>query len=181
MPADLEPLTGPWDASNLVGEAQLLSRIEEALMRPCSWVCGVLLATAAIVAQLATVQAAGAIHVEFSIAGDTLACPDATYTVQSGSIREVVREGESGSGNTMFTVTDVPHHVVLTDAAGATYSLRGAIWFGGATNDRTGAEVITATHMLTIVGRGGVADSIRLVEIFRDGVLVSHEFGTCEG
>ena len=150
-------------------------------MRPCSWVCGVLLATAAIVAQPATVQAAGAIHVEFSIAGDTLACPDATYTVQSGSIREVVREGESRSGNTMFTVTDVPHHVVLTDAAGATYSLRGAIWFGGATNDQTGAEIITATHMLAIVGRGGVADTLRLVEIFRDGVLVSHEFGTCEG
>jgi hypothetical protein len=150
-------------------------------MGPCSWVCGVLLATAAIVAQPATVQAAGAIHVEFSIVGDTLACPDATYTVQSGSIREVVRAGQSGSGNTMFTVTDVPHHVVLTDAAGATYSLRGAIWFGGATNDQTGAEVITATHMLTIVGRGGLADSIRLVEIFRDGVLVSHEFGTCEG
>jgi hypothetical protein len=150
-------------------------------MRPCSWVCGVLLATAAIVAQPATVQAAGAIHSEFSIAGDTLACPDATYTVQSGSLMEVVRAGESSSGNTMFTVTDVPHQVVLTDAAGATYSLRGAIWFGGATNDQTGAEVITATHMLTIIGRDGVADTIRLVEIFRDGVLVSHEFGTCEG
>ena len=150
-------------------------------MRPYSWVCGLLLATVALIAQPAAVQAAGATHVEFSIAGETLVCPDATYTVQSGSIREVVREGESRSGNTMFSVTDVPHHVVLTDAAGATYSLRGAIWFGGATNDQTGAEVITATHMLTIVGRGGVADSIRLVEIFRDGVLVSHEFGTCEG
>ena len=150
-------------------------------MRPRSWVGGVLLATATIVGQPATVQAAGAIHVEFSIAGETLACPDATYTVQSGSIREVVREGESRSGNTMFTVTDVPRHVVLIDASGATYSLRGAIWFGGATNNQTGAEVITATHMLNIIGRGGVADSIRLVEIFRDGVLVSHQFGTCEG
>ena len=150
-------------------------------MRICSWACGVLLATAAIVAQPATAQAAGATHVEFSIAGETLNCPDATYTVQSGSIKEVVREGESRSGNTMFTVTDVPNHVVLTDAAGATYSLRGAIWFGGATNDQTGAEIITATHVLAIVGPGGVADTIRLVEIFRDGVLVSHGFGTCEG
>jgi hypothetical protein len=150
-------------------------------MRSFSWVGGVMLAIAAIGALPATVQAAGAIHVDFSIAGETLACPDATYTVQSGSIREVLREGVSRSGNTMFTVTDVPRHVVLTDAVGATYSLRGAIWFGGARNDQTGAEVITATHMLTIVGRGGVADSIRLVERFRDGVLVSHEFGTCEG
>jgi hypothetical protein len=150
-------------------------------MRSCSWGCGVLLAIAAIVAQPATVHAAGAVHVEFSIAGETLACPDATYTVQSGSIREVVREGESRSGNTMFTVTDVPHDVLLTDDTGAAYTLRGANWIGGATNDQTGAEVITATHMLNIVGRGGVADSLRLVEIFRDGVLVSHEFGTCEG
>jgi hypothetical protein len=150
-------------------------------MRPCNRVCGVLIAAAAIVAQPAATQAAGAIHVEFSVAGETLACPNATYTIQSGSIREVVREGESPSGNTTFTVTDVPHDVVLTDATGATYSLRGAIWFGGATNDRTGAEVITATHMLTIVGPDGVADSIRLVEVFRDDVLVTHAFGTCEG
>jgi hypothetical protein len=81
----------------------------------------------------------------------------------------------------MFTITDVPTHVVLTDDSGATYSLRGAIWIEGATNDQTGAEVITATHMLTIVGQGGVADSTRLAGIFRDGVLVSHEFGTCQG
>src|SRR3954454_19191840 len=110
-------------------------------------------------------------------------CPARTRPTpcRSGLIAEVVREGESRSGNIMFTVTDVPRHVVLTDAAGATYSLRGATWIGGATNDQTGAEVITATHMLNIVGQGGVADSLRLVEILRDGVLVSHEFGTCEG
>ena len=33
---------------------------------------------------------------------------------------------------------------------------------------------------LNIVGRGGVADSIRLVEQFRNGQLISRDFGTCE-
>jgi hypothetical protein len=41
--------------------------------------------------------------------------------------------------------------------------------------------VITATHNLEIIARGGgVADSIRLIERLRDGQLISHEFGTCE-
>ena len=57
--------------------------------------------------------AAGASRVEFSIAGDVLACPDMTYTVQLGSIKEVMREGVSASGNQMFSVIDVPQHVVL--------------------------------------------------------------------
>ena len=49
------------------------------------------------------------------------------------------------------------------DEDGNLYSLRGAIWFGGR-ND----EILTATHMLNIVGHGGVSDTIRLVERFRD-------------
>jgi hypothetical protein len=34
--------------------------------------------------------------------------------------------------------------------------------------------------MFNIVGRGGVSDTIRLVERFRFGVLVSRDFGSCE-
>ena len=88
----------------------------------------------------------------------------------------MIREGESASGNQMFTLTDIPQHVVLVDENGATYTMRGATWFGGATNDNTGAEVVTATHNLEIIARaGGVADSIRLIERLRDGQLISHE------
>src|SRR5207247_10384509 len=108
-------------------------------------------------------------------------CPKATYNVQSGSIKEVFQSVESKSGNQMFTVTDVPSHVVLTDERGTSYSMRGAIWFGGVTKDNTGAEVVTATHNLEIIAPGvGVADSVRLTERFRNGELISHEFGTCE-
>jgi hypothetical protein len=142
---------------------------------------GALIASATIAIHPALALADGATHIEVSIAGAVFPCPNATYTVVSGTIKEVFREGESRSGNAMFTVTDVPQNVVLVDEAGARYTMRGAIWFGGATNDNTGAEVVTATHNLLIVSRGGgVAASIHLIERFRDGVLVSHDFGTCE-
>jgi hypothetical protein len=142
--------------------------------------CGALLAIAALAAAPGAALAAGATHEEFSIAGDVSACPNATYTVQSGTIRSVLQEIQSQSGNQMFTVTETPHHVVIVDEQGATYMMRGAIWFGGVTIDNTGAELITATHNLEIIARGGgVADSVRLVERFRNGELISHEFGTC--
>jgi hypothetical protein len=87
-----------------------------------------------------------------------------------------MHESVDVSGTTHFTVTETPDHVGLVDEDGNAYSLRGAIWFGGR-ND----EILTATHMLNIVGRGGVSDSIRLVERFRNGQLISREFGSCEG
>jgi hypothetical protein len=147
-------------------------------LRMLGW--GTLLALATLVALPAAGLADGATHVEFSVAGEVLACPDATYTIQSGSVKEVLQEVQSPSGNQIFTLTNTPQHVVLVDEQGATYSLRGAIWFGGATNDNTGAVVLTATHNMAIIARGGgVADSIHLVERFRDGELISHGFGTC--
>jgi hypothetical protein len=167
-----------------MARARLISergpRTDRGAMRASKVVCGGLLAAAAIVAQAGPASAAGAAHFEFSIAGDVTACPSATYSVQSGAIKEVVQSVESNSGNQMFTITDVPQHVVITDETGAIYSLHGATWFGGVTKDRTGAEILTATHNLEIVAQGGgVADSVRLIERFRDGVLISHEFGTC--
>jgi len=142
---------------------------------------GALLTAATLIAQPGPALAAGATHAEYSIVGVVLPCPDETYTVLSGSIREVLQEVQSSSGNQMFTVTDTPHHVVLVDESGATYALHGATWFGGATNDNTGAELITATHNLEIIARGGgVANSIRLMERFRNGELISHEFGSCD-
>jgi len=142
--------------------------------------CGALLAIAALVTAPGAALAAGATHEVFSIAGDVSVCPDATYTVQSGTIKSVLQEVQSQSGNRMFTVTETPQHVVIVDEQGATYTMRGAIWFGGVTIDNTGAELITATHNLEVIARGGgVADSGRLVERFRNGELISHEFGTC--
>ena len=115
-------------------------------------------------------------HETFDVTGTVFPCPKHTYTVTSGAIQHVMHESVDASGTTHFTVTDTPDHVSVVDENGNVYSLTGAIWFGGR-ND----EILTATHMLNIVGRGGVSDSVRLVERFRNGQLISHEFGSCEG
>lgn len=110
----------------------------------------------------------------FDVTGTVFECPTHTYTVTSGAINEVMHESVDANGTTHFTFTDTPDRVRLVDEDGSLYSLRGAIWFGGR-ND----EILTATHMFNIVGRGGVSDSIRLIERFRDGELISRDFGSC--
>jgi hypothetical protein len=114
-------------------------------------------------------------HESFDVTGAVFPCPTHTYTVTSGAIKEVMHESVDASGTTHFTVTDTPDHVSLVDEDGKDYSLTGAIWFGGRDD-----EILTATHMLNIVGRGGVSDSIKLVARFRNGQLISHDFGSCE-
>jgi hypothetical protein len=111
----------------------------------------------------------------FDVTGGVLACPMHTYTFTSGAVTSVMHENVDATGTTHFTVTETPDRVSLVDENANTYSLRGAIWFGGR-ND----EVLTATHMLNIVGRGGVSDNVRLVEQFRNGELISRDFGSCQ-
>jgi hypothetical protein len=129
----------------------------------------------AVVVLLPVGASAATTHDSFDVTGSVFPCPTHTYTVTSGAIKEVMHESVDATGTTHFTVTDTPDHVSLVDEDGNLYSLRGAIWFGGRKD-----EILTATHMLNIVGRGGVSDSIRLVERFRNGQLISHEFGSCE-
>jgi hypothetical protein len=118
---------------------------------------------------------AASTHDSFDVTGTVFPCPTHTYTVTSGAIKSVMHESVDASGTTHFTVTETPDHVSLVDEDGNVYSLTGAIWFGGR-ND----EILTATHMLNIVGRGGVSDSVKLVERFRNGQLISRDFGSCE-
>jgi len=134
---------------------------------------GLIVLVLALVLPLAA--GAATTHETFDVTGTVFPCPKHTYTVTSGAIQHVMHESVDASGTTHFTVTDTPNHVSLVDENGNVYSLTGAIWFGGRDD-----EILTATHMLNIVGRGGVSDSIRLVERFRNGQLISHEFGSCE-
>ena len=131
-----------------------------------------------VVIALFVPQAADAatVHDSFDVTGTVFPCSTHTYTVTSGAIKHVMHESVDATGTTHFTVTDTPDHVSLVDEAGSLYSLTGAIWFGGQDE-----EILTATHMLNIVGRGGISDSIRLVERFRNGQLISRDFGSCEG
>ena len=134
---------------------------------------GLLVVVVALLLPLAA--SAATTHESFDVTGTVFTCPTHTYTVTSGAIKSVMHESVDASGTTHFTVTETPDHVSLVDEDGNLYSLRGAIWFGGR-ND----EILTATHMLNIVGRGGVSDSVKLVERFRNGQLISRDFGSCE-
>jgi hypothetical protein len=118
---------------------------------------------------------AGTTHESIDLTGGVLPCPTHTYTVTSGAINVVFHESVDARGINHFTETDTPDHVTLVDEDGNVYSLRGAIWFGGRAD-----EILTATHMFNIVGPGGVSDSIKLVERFRNGELISRDFGSCE-
>ena len=118
--------------------------------------------------------AAATTHVSFDVTGTVFPCPTHTYTITSGAIKEVMHESVDASGLTHFTVTDTPERVTLVDEAGNAYSLRGATWFGGSDD-----EILTATHVFNIVGRPSLADSIRLVERFRNGQLIARGFGSC--
>ena len=128
----------------------------------------------AVVVLLPVGASAATTRDSFDVTGSVFPCPRHTYTVTSGAILEVMHESVDATGTTHFTVTDTTVHVSLVDEDGNRFSLTGAIWFGGR-ND----EILTATHMLNIVGRGGVSDSIRLVERFRNGQLISSDFGSC--
>jgi hypothetical protein len=118
---------------------------------------------------------AGTTHESFDATGFVFPCPTHTYTVTSGAIKSVMHESVDARGINHFTETTTPDHVTLVDEDGNVYSLRGAIWFGGRAD-----EILTATHMFNIVGSGGVSDSIKLVERFRFGQLISRDFGSCQ-
>jgi len=135
---------------------------------------GLIVLAAALLLPVAAVGATA--HDSFDVAGTVFACPTHTYTITSGAIVIVAHDNVDATGTTHFTFTQTTSDVQVIDEDGNAYAIRGTIWFGGRDD-----EILTATHMLNIVGRGGVADSIKLVERFRNGELISHEFGSCEG
>src|SRR4029450_12713225 len=96
-----------------------------------------------------------AIHSTEDVTGDVFVCGARTYTAVSGTLSVVIHEGTSASGNLNFTGTLTPRNVVLEDAAGNTYYIAGAVWFGGTGNTQRGSEGGTFTAKLQIVARGG--------------------------
>ena len=112
-----------------------------------------------VVALLLPVAAsAGTTHESFDVTGSVFPCPDHTYTVTSGTIKEVVHESVDANGITHFTVTDTPSNVRLVDEAGVVYSLRGA------TND--------VEHVR------GRQDLVSTTEIVRSRARLCRKYGT---
>jgi hypothetical protein len=127
-------------------------------------------------------SAAPAQHFTEDVTGDVFVCDDAVYTATSGVIATTVHEGSSASGNLNFTVTIVPRNVVVEDAAGNEYSIKGAVWFGATLNAQQGTEQFTSTQFLNIVSStGGVVDAVRLVfHVSPNGQIVDLDFGSCQ-
>jgi hypothetical protein len=112
--------------------------------------------------------------------GAVFACRSDTYVVTAGSLRFVMQQGTSASGNMEVTGTVVPQGVVLTDAQGKTYSLAGASWFGGTFNAQTGNSQMTDTADFQILSQTGgrVANVQELFHVDASGT-VALDKGTC--
>lgn len=125
-------------------------------------------------------SAAPAEHFEDSVVGDVFECATAQYTVTEGTLKSVFHQGSSKSGNTNFTGTLVPQHVVLEDEDGNQYSLAGAVWFGDTANAQQGSAQGTVTAYLNIVSAGGgVVDTVRQTGHFGATGEFSLDRGSC--
>jgi hypothetical protein len=119
-------------------------------------------------------------HFTEDVTGDVFVCDSAIYTVTSGVLVSTFHSGESASGNTNFTGTLVGRRVVLEDADGNVYSLRGAVWFGNTSNAQQGTSQGTFTAFLNIVSKGGgVVDTVRMVGHFGANGEFSIDSGSC--
>jgi len=142
---------------------------------------GLLVAGAALALGIGPAGASPAVISEEPAAGAVFTCPTTTYTVISGSIRLVLHEGQTPSGNANVTGTLTPQGVVAQDEAGNLYDIVGAGWFGGSFNGGTGGSAFTDTEKFQIVQQGGgTVDSVNLTaHVSPNGNLTSFDFGTC--
>jgi hypothetical protein len=126
-------------------------------------------------------SAAPAQHFEDDVTGDVFVCDSAVYTVTEGTLKSIFHQGTSKSGNTNFTGTLVPRHVVLEDEDGNQYSLSGAVWFGDTFNAQQGTAQGTFTAYLNIISRGGgVVDTVRQTGHFGSNGEFTLDHGSCE-
>jgi hypothetical protein len=142
---------------------------------------GLLITGTALALGAGPASASPAVHVVEDATGAVFTCATTTYTIVSGSIRIVIHEDVSASGNMNITGTLTPQGVVAQDEAGNLYDIVGAGWFGGTLNTNTGGMQFTDTEKFQIVGQGGgTVDSVNAtVHISPNGDFKSFDFGTC--
>lgn len=120
-------------------------------------------------------------HFTVDVRGATFTCTDATYTIVSGSVRIVLHEDVTASGNTNLTGTITPQNVAATNEAGNLHDIVGAARFGGSFNAITGGLAFTGTEKFQIIQqRGGTVDSVNITAHFSpNGDIKLLDFGTC--
>lgn len=105
----------------------------------------------------------GAEHETFSVVGDVFDCGAESYTITAGNIRATFHQGESASGNTNFTGTLTPEHVVAQSSDGRTVHVRGALWFGGTMNAQQDTFQETFTGKIQLVEKGkGTVENVNM-------------------
>ncbi len=148
-------------------------------------------ATAAATAVIGVGPAAAAaehfkVHDSVDVAGAVFSCAGGDITVTGGTITEVVVGTTDAQGVFHITGTVVPHDVTAADAAGNTYTISGASWFGStATGDpEAGGQIIVLTdteHFVLHGADGGVYAKVQSVEhLSPNGNIISFDFGACE-
>ena len=116
-------------------------------------------------------------------AGLTLTCGTTVLTATGGTAALVYHESTDARGIFHVTGTGTLNHATLQDAAGSTYSVSGAIWFGGSVYAPDANEPITFTSTDKLVIRtaaGGVFGMVNFIEhISPNGRYFAFDFGNC--
>jgi glutamate dehydrogenase/leucine dehydrogenase len=126
------------------------------------------------------------VHESIDVAGDVFTCASGDITVTGGMISQFVEGTVDAQGIFHITGTIVPHHVTAQDAAGNTYTISGAGWFGlKATGDpENGGMPIVATdteHFVVHSADGAVYAKVQSVEhLSPNGKVISFDFGACQ-
>jgi hypothetical protein len=116
-------------------------------------------------------------------AGLTLTCGTTVLTATGGTAALVYHESTDAQGIFHLTGTGTLNHATLQDAAGSTYSVSGATWFGGSAHAPDANEPITFTSTDKFVIRtatGGVFGMVNFIEhISPNGKYFAFDFGNC--
>lgn len=144
-------------------------------------------ALAAVAIGTAPAQAAATTHTEhgsFPAAGAVFTCTGGDLTATAGTVYSVLHTTVDNQGVFHVTGTITPRGVTLQDAAGNTYTLSGASWFGGksVTQDESGIIVSTDTsHFVIHSSTGGVYAKVQMVEhVSPNGTSFSFVRGSCQ-
>jgi hypothetical protein len=144
-------------------------------------ISGALLAAAPAVAS----NAGTTVHMSIDLvdASATLSCGATVLTATGGTAAFVFHESTDAQGIFHVTGTGTFNRATLQDAAGNTYSVSGANWFGGSAYDPDANEPIAFTSTDKFVIRtatGGVYGMVNVIEhISPNGRYFEFDFGNC--
>jgi hypothetical protein len=121
-------------------------------------------------------------HGTQDVTGQVFTCAGGDLTVESGFISIIQHENIDNQGVFHMTVTVTPTDVVLSDADGNTYSIKGSQWFGGKALSEDEPILFTDTEHFVIRGAsGGVYAKVQAVSHFSaTGASFSFDKGSCE-